>query len=375
MSDSNSFIVKSLALLVVLGLGLLIGVYLPSSFSSAADETVGNSTDVEDSRFQPRGGSLALDAGRRFIYLPLNNPAVVPAGMAPFMKDDDIVAGVVVNGQARAYPQWVLVAYHVVNDTINETPIMLAHCEICNGTSAFDPVVEGLDGKSLSFQIHGIANGTFSVYDYQTHTVWSPFTGRSFTGTMHPTKMDRIPLVLEPWKEWIQRYPDTDVVLASRLMIETREHGRGVHSELGDSFVAPVFAPTANLEDTRLPYGTLVFGITNAGGDQSVAFPLEFLETQEELLRYTLNDQDYLVKKVGEFSVVAFRLSEEQRETAFRIVSESPFRLGDQQGGVWDEFGSPVDTTGNRPNLEAADGYFTEWYEWVSSYPQSNIAD
>jgi hypothetical protein len=252
---------------------------------------------------------------------------------------------------------------------------MVAHCEACSGSAAFNPVLDGFGDKALTFPIYGNANGTFNVYDYQTQTVWSPFTGRTTEGPMHPTKMDRIPLVLEPWKEWIQRYPDTDVVLASRLMIETREHGRGVHSELGDSFVAPVFAPTANLEDTRLPYGTLVFGITNAGGDQSVAFPLEFLETQEELLRYTLNDQDYLVKKVGEFSVVAFRLSEEQRETAFRIVSESPFRLGDQQGGVWDEFGSPVDTTGNRPNLEAADGYFTEWYEWVSSYPQSNIAD
>ena len=46
-----------------------------------------------------------------------------------------------------------------------------------------------------------------------------------------------------------------------------------------------------------------------------------------------------------------------------------------EQGGVWDEFGNPVDTTGDWPNLKAADGYFTEWYEWVSSYPQSKIAD
>ena len=175
MSDSNSFVLKSLAILTILAVGVLMGLYLPSAASSAADEAVGLSADAEDSPFQPRGGSLALDAGRRFIYLPLNNPAVVPASMASFMEDDDIVAGVVVNEQPRAYPQWVLVAYHVVNDTIRETPLMLAHCEICSGTSAFDPIVDGLDGKSLSFQIHGIANGTFSVYDYQTHTVWSPY--------------------------------------------------------------------------------------------------------------------------------------------------------------------------------------------------------
>ncbi len=136
---------------------------------------------------------------------------------------------------------------------------------------------------------------------------------------MHPTKMGRIPLVLEPWQEWIQRYPDTDVVLASRLMIQTREHGRGVHSELGDSFVAPVFAPTANLEDTRLPYGTLIFGITTTGGDPSVAFPLEFLDTWEGLLKYTLDGQDYLVKKG--WRVFSGGLPQDGLRPAYRTVS------------------------------------------------------
>ena len=317
---------------------------------------------------------LALPGERRFFLLPLNNPGVVPVSAASHMDPDDLVFGVVVNGHPRAYPRWVMVAYHVVNDTIKDVPVMMAHCEACSGSAAFNPVLAGFGDKALTFQIYGNANGTFNVYDYQTQTIWSPFTGRTTEGPMHPTKMQRIPLVLEPWKDWIKRYPQTDVVLASRLMIETREHGRGVHSELGDNFVAPVFAPTANLEDTRLPYGTLIFGITNAQGDHSVAFSLEFLDTREGLLKYSLADQDYLLKKVGEFSVVAFRLSEEQRTTPFHLVSESPFRLGDEQGGVWDEFGRAVDTSEDRPDLKTTDGYFTEWYEWVSSYPRSEIA-
>lgn len=317
---------------------------------------------------------LALPGERRFFLLPLNNPGVVPVSAASHMEADDLVFGVVVNGQPRAYPRWVMVAYHVVNDTIKDIPVMMAHCEACSGSAAFNPVLDGFGDKALTFQIYGNANGTFNVYDYQTQTVWSPFSGRTTEGPMHPTKMHRIPLILEPWKDWVQRYPETDVVLASRLMIETREHGRGVHSELGDDFVAPVFAPTANLEDTRLPFGTLVFGITNAQGDHSVAFPLEFLDTQEGLLQYSLAGQDYLLKKVGEFSVVAFRLSEKQRDTDFHIVSDSPFRLGDEEGGIWNEFGKAVDTLEDRSDLEAADGYFTEWYEWVSSYPQSEVA-
>jgi hypothetical protein len=93
------------------------------------------------------------------------------------------------------------------------------------------------------------------------------------------------------------------------------------------------------------------------------------------LLNYSLGGQDYLLKKVGEFSVVAFRLSGKQQGTDFHIVSDSPFRLGDEKGGIWDEFGKPVDSLEDRSELATADGYFTEWYEWVSSFPQSEVAD
>ena len=52
----------------------------------------------------------------------MNNPGVVPASAASHMEADDLVFGVVVKGQPRAYPRWVMVAYHVVNDTINDVP-------------------------------------------------------------------------------------------------------------------------------------------------------------------------------------------------------------------------------------------------------------
>ncbi len=373
MSDSKSFVLKSLAILTILAVGVLMGLYLPSAASSAADEAVGLSADAEDSPFQPRGGSLALDAGRRFIYLPLNNPAVVPASMASFMEDDDIVAGVVVNEQPRAYPQWVLVAYHVVNDTIRETPIMLAHCEICSGTSAFDPVVDGLDGKSLSFQIHGIANGTFSVYDYQTHTVWSPFTGRSLTGKMHPSRMNRIPLIVEPWENWLKRFPETEVLMANRIFINQREHGRGDRNQIGHDYIPDGFQKVANMKDTRLPYNELVYGVANLAGTQSIAFPIALLGKQEQFLRYEFAGEFYLLKKVGDFGVVAYRLGKEQAAREFRQISEIPFRIGDDQGGIWDEFGRAVNEGGD--DFLVTDGYFTEWYEWVSSWPESQIAD
>ncbi len=331
------------------------------------------STGGEDIPFSAWEKSLALSSPfPRFIFLPLNNPGVVPVELANYMDDEDIVAGVLVDGKARAYPLWILVAYHVVNDTINEAPVLLAHCEICSGASAFTPVLERFEGRTLSFQIHGIAKGTFSIYDYQTQTVWSPFTGRTFEGTLHPSRMDRIPLVLEPWEDWVKRYPETDVLFASRKFKE-REHGRGEHNQIGAEYLPDGFKNVANMEDTRLKANVLVFGVTNLAGDQSIAFPLDLLEGKE-VMKYEFAKESYLLKKMGGFTVVAFRLQRDQENRTYHQVSPSPFRLADDQGGLWDEFGNAVNETGEKRNLAPADGYMTEWYEWVSGYPESQIA-
>lgn len=343
--------------------GLLLGVSCttpPSESVAAADSW------KEEAQF------LALDEGR-FYLLPLNNPSTVPADMAVHMSDADLIAGIEVNGQRRAYPLWILVAYHVVNDTLDDSPVLLSHCEACSGASAFRPVLDPFEGKSLTFQIHGIAHGTFSIYDYQTQTVWSPFTGRTLEGRLHPSRMQRIPLVIETWGAWVKRFPETEVVFASRIMVERREHGRGGHSVLGDPFVPDFFAATANMDDTRLGTGDHVFGIE--AGEAAVAFPLQRLEEEEEILKYPFQGQSYLIKKISQFGVLAFRLAREQEGNAYHLISEIPFRVGDDRGGVWDEFGNSLSEDPEAQKLATADGYFTEWYEWVSSYPQSEIAD
>ncbi len=368
----RSLVVKSFTLLTLFAAVVVAGACGP--VSTEAEETQAGGTR----EFMPWEGeeSLALASPfPRFIFLPLNNPGVVPVELANHMDPEDIVAGVVVGGQARAYPLWILVAYHVVNDTINDAPILLAHCEICSGASAFTPVAKGFgQDRTLSFQIHGIARGTFTVYDYQTQTVWSPFTGRTLEGKLHPSRMERIQLFLEPWGDWTKRYPETQVVFASRKF-EEREHGRGEHNQPGAEFLPDGFADVANLDDTRLGRNTLVLGLTNVAGDRSIAFPLDFLEEKQDVLKYQLGNEYYLLQKIAKFGVVAFRLEGDQEDRTYHQASQDPYRLADDEGGLWDEFGQALDERGGKRNLAAADGYFTEWYEWVSSWPESEVAN
>ena len=70
----------------------------------------------------PTARSVAFDAAlvdeRAGAFPPLDFPAVVPAGEASWMSDDDLVLGAVQNGAARAYPIFMLRFHHVANDEL-----------------------------------------------------------------------------------------------------------------------------------------------------------------------------------------------------------------------------------------------------------------
>lgn len=53
----------------------------------------------------------------------IDNPVFVPADRADFVAQDEPVIGVVLDGQARAYPTWLLNGHEIVNDRIGQHTI------------------------------------------------------------------------------------------------------------------------------------------------------------------------------------------------------------------------------------------------------------
>ena len=62
---------------------------------------------------------------RAGAFPPLDYPAVVPAGDASWMEGDDLVLGAVQNGEARAYPIFMLTFHHVANDELGGEPYLV----------------------------------------------------------------------------------------------------------------------------------------------------------------------------------------------------------------------------------------------------------
>lgn len=62
-----------------------------------------------------------------WMFKPLDRPGYVRAPTADFVRPDDMVIGVVLNGEAVAYPVNQLAYHHVVNDEVGGVPIVATY--------------------------------------------------------------------------------------------------------------------------------------------------------------------------------------------------------------------------------------------------------
>jgi hypothetical protein len=77
----------------------------------------------------PTAQSDAFDAERARLragtFPPLDYPQVVAAADADWMEDDFLVLGAVQNGEARAYPLFMMTFHHVANDELGGKPYLV----------------------------------------------------------------------------------------------------------------------------------------------------------------------------------------------------------------------------------------------------------
>ena len=92
----------------------------------------------------PKDGIPSVDA-----------PKFISIKEADAFLDDtsDIMLGIEVKGEARFYPYQILVWHEIVNDTIQDEPVLVTYCPLCATGVAFDRRV---DGEAREFGVSGL---------------------------------------------------------------------------------------------------------------------------------------------------------------------------------------------------------------------------
>jgi hypothetical protein len=353
----NPTLARWIAAVVVGTVGLAIGLFLGLRLRNPSDW-----------REEALGTTMA---SRRSYTLPLNNPDMIPAPEARHMQDDDIVLGVLLRGGPRAYPWWLTCNYHVVNDTVDEEPLLVTLCEVCGGAAAFRPVVPDLPGITLTFQIRGINHGTIELGDHQTWSQWHPFLGTALSGPLAGRSLEQYPLHLMPWNEWTNRYPNSLVVNGSR-QLRKRSHG-AKSDHIGEPDIPPLFQRSANLTDDRLDRHELVLGLSLTESGKAYAIPASRLVPFPNLFAVHMDGEFVLIARQSELAITAFDVEPVENEPGFKLISRNPFLFHCPTGMTWNAFGLPQQPASGGDQLPMRRGYVTEWYEWVSHSPHTEI--
>ena len=140
----------------------------------------------------------------------IDNPNFIAAYQASFLKPDDRVLGVMVGGQARAYPIKILNWHEVVNDNINNQSIVVTYCPLCGTGMVFNA---GFNGRRHTFGVSGLLyNNDILLYDRETLSLWSQIMERSVSGLFAGQILTSIPVAHVSWKSWQKQHPTTWVL-------------------------------------------------------------------------------------------------------------------------------------------------------------------
>jgi hypothetical protein len=295
------------------------------------------------------------------------------------LEDDEPVLAIDVDGEARAYPIQVMTWHEIVNDTIAGRPVTVSYCPLCNSAIAYD---RRLGDRVLDFGTSGLLyRSALVMYDRQTESLWSHFTGKGVIGSLTGEELDLIPMSTVSWSDWLEANPDGLVL--SRDTGHDRAYGQNPYPGYDDVDDQPFLFEGE--VDGRLAAKERVVGIRR--GSEAVAIrTTELFErrvaevdlggplvvwlqpgTASALDESSIEGgRDVGATGVFEPTVDGRRLTFEAGEKGFRDL---------ETGSTWDVLGNATDGRLAGSTLTPVEHVDTFWFAWGSFLPDTRIAD
>ncbi len=206
---------------------IVLGTLVGTVFFGLLDRLNSPSVVRGDDRARPLEAAIAeIDPAEIVSVLPRDAiAAIFEAETVPALEaelgEEDRVVGVVVGGEARAYPTNVLSAHEVANDWAGGVPFAVTWCPLCSTAVVYR---RDVGGSTLSFGVSGsLYRNSLVLYDRETETLWSHLLGVAIRGPLRGTRLTTIPSVVTSWGAWRRAHPNTRVLDAGRAPYDPYE--------------------------------------------------------------------------------------------------------------------------------------------------------
>ncbi len=283
----------------------------------------------------------------------LDYPKLIAAAEADYLRGDDLVFGVEIDGDARAYPLRIMGWHEMFNEVIGGVPVALAYCTLCGSGILFETRVEGR-AQPFVFGSSGLLyRSNKLMFDRETDSLWNQFTGQPVVGPLAASgiALQIRPVVIVTWAKWRTAHPDSRV-----LSLDTghrRDYGSGV--VYAEYFANPDLMFPTRADESRLRQKDYVFGIRDVGAAK--AWPLAAFADRAVINDAVGNRTVVLIGNAEARSVRAY----ERGGRSFESAAEKNRLRG--PGGLWQVTEEALRGPGGT-RLVRVPGHIAYWFAW-----------
>lgn len=301
---------------------------------------------------------------RRDGIPPLKNPEVLPAAAADYLKDTDVVFGVVVNGEARAYPKRILAWHEMVKDQVGGESINGVYCTLCGSMIVY--FTEDNEGHHYELGTSGfLYRSNKLMYDHQTRSLWSTIKGEPVIGPLvgKGIKLKSHFVVTTSWGEWKKLHPETEVL--SLRTGHRRDYGEGVAYKKYFSTDQLMFG-VPKLDNRLANKAEVLILRDQTLNTKPVAVAVDYLKTNP-LLTLELDGTRALIVTDTSGANRAFEIGDQSFQ-----FGDSPFRLLDDQGRQWSVREHAL-TSDEGNELTRMPSHRAFWFGWHAAHPNTEL--
>lgn len=288
-------------------------------------------TSIDVSGFPVYGSfprNQIVSGGPKIDDIPaITDPVMVGPDEVGFMSDSDLVIGMTVNGETRAYPHNVLWWHEVINDDIGGQKVTVSLCPLTG-------------------------------------------TGLVFDASVARDRLEMMPSIEATWGRWKQMHPETRVVSGSNSNRPLTTYPYGNYRSDNTDPLFPVNRPL----DTRFPNKRMVHGVLIDGLQK--AYPFSSFASRDAVNDVVGGTPVLVVfDRAGQMALSYSRLVEGRTLTFSVVDGGVPFRLKDDQTGTtWTVEGRAVEGEMAGASLtRIKEAYNAFWFAWAVFWPNTQV--
>lgn len=295
----------------------------------------------------------------KIFYQPVNK-AFYTAG-DPLLDKTKLVVGVVIDGQAKAYPIQLIGYHHQVVDTVGRTPVMVTYCTVCRSARVFSPMV---NGKRETFRLVGMDQFNAVFEDATTKSWWQQATGVSIAGPLKGRSLREFRSFQMTLDAWLRQYPESLVMKPDTLFMDR-------YFKLEDYDKGTMLSPLVRRDSASWQHNSWIVGVANPYASKAYDWN-ELL--QKRMIQDSVEKMPIVLvieKDSASFHVYDRRVDDQPLR--FSLSDNKELLVDERTHSTWSMDGQCIDGALKGKRLLPVQSYNEFWHSWQTFHNDARI--